>query len=144
MENKQCLLSSKKISRKLATEHLRRWKTQFDQPFWRLSVQHIVHVLVVVPGVFLPSLSCSLRCWNRSQEATFKIFPIDSAKQYVEFFAFVKNVVIDRTLLPWHTRLQKSRFTACRNNVDSKLTNAAWTCCLRQCKPSKNHFVFKF
>ena len=134
------LLSSKlpRISSNWTSQNLKQNK-MISFPDYFL-VQHLVQLLVVVSSVSLPSLGCNLCCWSRSHEGKFKIIPIDPAIQYVENFASVKNVVIDRIILLWHTGLQKSRFTACPNNVDSALTNSSWTCCLRQCKPSTKSF----
>ena len=133
-----CLRKSPRISNNWTSQNLK--KNQNDQISRSIFGSTARSFTSGGTRFFLPSLGCSLCCWSRSQEGKFKIFPIDPANQYVEYFAFVKNVMIDRTLLLWHTRLQKSRSTACRNNVDCKLTNAAWTCRLRQYKSSKKSF----
>ena len=131
----------RKNSRYLTTAHLRTWKKkQNGQLFCSFLFQHLVQLTLVVPGTFLTRLNWSVPFWTLNHEAKPKIVPIDPANQNIDSCAFVKTVLMIPVLFLWHTCLQKSKLTACRNNVDSKMTNAAWTCCLRHCKPSKKSF----
>ena len=124
-----------KIANNWTSQNLKK-KTKWSA-FWSFLVQHLVQLTLVVPGTFLTRLNWSLPFSILNHEAKPKIVPIDPANQYIDSCAFVKTVLMIPVVFLWHTCLQKSRLTACRNNVVSKLTNGAWTCCLRQCTPSK-------